>query len=461
MASYYYNQKHSMQIIPDDLSIYKFTRYKSGDKKGQVKSVKLNGINTWKDWHLIPTSRPLFNPPKVKSNYIELPGANGSIDATQVLSSYIYYQNREGTNEFYVANGFGDWATRFSDIMNYLHGKKVKVILDDDPGFYYRGRLAVNQWKSEKDFSKIAIDYVLEPYKYELLSTNDDWLWDPFNFYTGIIRKKSNYTDVLMNSVSLNQKFEMNFYPRAMPMVPIITIKPTFFAGESSPVTEPDPDPSSETPTDNDSVIIDDEPTDNESEILESSVSDTYDAETLENYKLAYECIEGYWGNGSTRVNKLTEAGYNYQVIQDIVNVCYEVDNGDWGYWTSWDDPNAELRSLLESAGYVYELIMAVIKGSYEGEYDPDGQYQPTPTPTPGPDDPTPEPVTHEITIMTATAKGKKGVKRTIKLPELGKSKTYRYPDLVISEEHPKLIFTLPEYGTNLVVSVYYRGGML
>ena len=435
MASFNYNEKHTMQIIPDDLNIFKFKR-----KNGVVKSFKFNGMNTWKDWHLIPSSRPLFNAPKVKTNYIDLPGGNGSIDATQVLSSYIYYNNREGSNEFYVANGFGDWATRFSEIMNYLHGKKVKVILSDDPGFYYRGRLAVNQWKSEKDFSKIVIDYILEPYKYEVLSTNDDWLWDPFNFYTGIIRKKSDYTEVHVNGYPGHLTYEMNFYPRAMPVVPIITIKPTRFSDSSSSSSE-----SSEP-----------------SEPSESSSSATtqYDAETLQNYKLAYEVIEGYWGNGTTRVNKLIEAGYDFETIQDIVDVCYEVDNGDWGYWESWDDPNPDLNAALTAAGYIYELIMAVIKGSYTGEYNPEfDPPTPTPTPDPGPD-PEPEPPAHEITIMTATAKGKKGVKRTITLPELNESKTYRYPDLIISEEHPKLIFGL-EDGMNLLVTVYYRGGML
>lgn len=430
MASYYYNEKHSIQIIPDELNIYKFTRYKSGDKKGQIKSAKFNGINTWKDWHLIPATRPLFNSPKVKTNYIDLPGANGSIDATQVLSSYIYYQNREGSNEFYVANGFGDWASRFSEIMNYVHGRKVKVILGDDPGFYYRGRLAVNQWKSEKDFSKIVIDYSLDPYKYELLSTNDDWLWDPFNFYTGVIRKKENYTEVPMNATSAdNLKFEMDFYPREMPMVPTITIKSISFGDSSSS--------SSSSSTSGDTS---------------SSVSTKYDEETLQNYKLAYEVIEGLWGDGDERVNRLTRAGYDYQKIQNIVNVCYEVDDGEWGTGTA-------LQEALEAAGYNYKCVMAVIEASYTGEYTGPDDADPTPTPTPTPD-PEPTPTTHEITIMTATAKGKKGTKRTITLPELNKSKTYRYPDLIISTTHPKLIFTLTQ-GTQIEVTVYYRGGRL
>ena len=38
----------------------------------------------------------------------------------------------------------------------------------------------VNAWKSEKDWSRITIDYDVGPYKWSVLSSTDDWLWDPF-----------------------------------------------------------------------------------------------------------------------------------------------------------------------------------------------------------------------------------------------------------------------------------------
>lgn len=38
------------------------------------------------------------------------------------------------------------------------------------------------------------------------------------------------------------------------------------------------------------------------------------------NYEIAVEVINGKWGNGSTRKNKLKKAGYDYKVVQQIVN---------------------------------------------------------------------------------------------------------------------------------------------
>ena len=41
------------------------------------------------------------------------------------------------------------------------------------------------------------------------------------------------------------------------------------------------------------------------------------------NEEIADEVIKGIWGNGVDRKVKLTEAGYNYTKIQEIVNKSY------------------------------------------------------------------------------------------------------------------------------------------
>ena len=146
-------------------------------------------MNTWDDWHLVPTSRPLFAQPSPKTQYIEIPGADGSIDLTESLTPYPVYKNRTGSLEFIVMNGYESWDVKLSMINNFLHGKKMRAILEDDAGYYYEGRFNVNNWKSNNNgtWSNITIDYNVAPYKTSLLSTVDDWLWDPFSFETGII----------------------------------------------------------------------------------------------------------------------------------------------------------------------------------------------------------------------------------------------------------------------------------
>lgn len=151
-------------------------------------SITYGEKNTWDDWHLLPSTRPLFNPPPTKTKQVDIPGANGSIDLTESLTGYPVYENRTGSTEFYVANGYQDWNVLYSEIMGYLHGKEMKAYLEDDPYFYYVGRFEVNQWKSDKYWSIITIDYDVYPYKKEPYESGEDWLWDPFPFEYGIAR---------------------------------------------------------------------------------------------------------------------------------------------------------------------------------------------------------------------------------------------------------------------------------
>lgn len=163
-------------------------------------SITIGEKNTWDDWHLIPTSRPLFNPPSVKTHLVDIPGGDGVLNLTNALAGRPTFNNRTGSWTFIVQNGFMDWATLFSEIMVYLHGKTLRAVLEDDPAYYYEGLFFVNQWKSDKDYSQIVIEYNVDPYKRKIRSTGEDWLWNTFNFETGVIR---NYTDILVED-SLN-----------------------------------------------------------------------------------------------------------------------------------------------------------------------------------------------------------------------------------------------------------------
>lgn len=152
-------------------------------------SVTFGEKNTWDDWRLVPASRPLFNPPAQKVKTLDIPGGDGVLDLSTALTGYPVYQNRTGSMEFIVMNGYKPWHMAYSDIMDYLHGQTMRATLEDDPEYFYEGRFSVNAWKSQKDWSRIVIDYSVGPYKWSNLSSIADWLWNPFNFQNGIIRQ--------------------------------------------------------------------------------------------------------------------------------------------------------------------------------------------------------------------------------------------------------------------------------
>lgn len=164
-------------------------------------------FNTYSTWGLVPETRPSVVPPEPKTKYLDLPAGHGRIDLTESLTGYPVYNDREGEWVFYVLNdytitdeppggvmitdtidpaggtirtittsaaahssssqpGYTNWADRLSDIMNTIQGKKIKAVLDDDPGYYYQGRFYVSDWDSSGEtYSQITISYEVEPFK--------------------------------------------------------------------------------------------------------------------------------------------------------------------------------------------------------------------------------------------------------------------------------------------------------
>ena len=123
--------------------------------------------NTWEDWHLIPSSRPTIVTPQPKTNLVKIPGRSGSLD----LSNYLYgthpvYGPRTGTLEFYVANDIEPWMDIRRKIAAVLHGKRIKMVLEDEPEYYYEGRFKFSVWNSGNGHSTVSIEYQLDPFKY-------------------------------------------------------------------------------------------------------------------------------------------------------------------------------------------------------------------------------------------------------------------------------------------------------
>lgn len=107
--------------------------------------------------------------PTTVTNFIDIPGANGQLDMSEALIGYPIYGSREGSLSFIVLNDYTNdtWAERYQLICNSIHGKRMLLMLEDDPSYYYEGRFTVDNWETpnSNDFSKIEIGYTLDPYK--------------------------------------------------------------------------------------------------------------------------------------------------------------------------------------------------------------------------------------------------------------------------------------------------------
>ena len=157
-------------------------------------SVKINDTHMLNDLGLALSRTDCVQPPEPKINTIDIPGADGLIDLTESLSGRTLYNNRIITMEFGRGLEKSAWPTMYSKIQSLFHGKQVKVIFDDDTEYYYSGRASVSDYARTQMLGTLTITVSADPYKYEMYGGLDDWLWDPFNFQTGIIRSYKDLT---------------------------------------------------------------------------------------------------------------------------------------------------------------------------------------------------------------------------------------------------------------------------
>ena len=184
-------------------------------------SVTFGSKNTFADWHLVPDGRPSIVMPEPKKVTVDIPGRNGILDLSEAIRHYPVFNNREGSIKFHVLNGYGDWHGRYEQIANYVHGKSMQVRLEDEPGWYYTGRVTVKQWTSNNDgtWSDIEFGYDLHPYKLsEDTTTTNAWKWDSFNFINGFIIG-TRFKQIPIESTSY-KTIDMEEFIGSMPVTP-------------------------------------------------------------------------------------------------------------------------------------------------------------------------------------------------------------------------------------------------
>lgn len=151
-------------------------------------------IHTLTDWGCYMHNRQVIGTAPVKWMKESIPGANGKLDYTKALSGRVNYDTRPIHIELFVMDAVNKWDAVYSDMQDALHGQHMQIIFDSDSGYYYEGTVEVIEWQSMRKMAIIVIEGDVDPYKYEVNGSLDDWEWDPFNFEDGIIREYKNLT---------------------------------------------------------------------------------------------------------------------------------------------------------------------------------------------------------------------------------------------------------------------------
>lgn len=129
-----------------------------------MNTVTFGTHRSYDDLHLILSSKTIGTaPPKVET--IDLPGGDGALDLTEFFDG-IKYANRQLSFDFSTMVHPSQFMQQFTTVQNLLHGRKMDIFLSDDPGWYYTGRLSVNEWKADRNIGRFTVDCNCEPFKH-------------------------------------------------------------------------------------------------------------------------------------------------------------------------------------------------------------------------------------------------------------------------------------------------------
>ena len=125
--------------------------------------------SAYDDWNitLIKADIPL---PEPKLSTVDIKGADGLLDLSEVIAGDVKYNNRTVKLSFEMMND-DDYYTLISKIGNYLHGKNITFKLTNDEDYFYTGRATINSWECVNRLGKITITIDCDPFKYDVIES--------------------------------------------------------------------------------------------------------------------------------------------------------------------------------------------------------------------------------------------------------------------------------------------------
>ena len=162
--------------------------------------------HTYDDWGLYITNTDCIGEPEQYTRYVEVPGRQGKIDLTGVLSAAPVFLSRKIKINLAGTRYRTRWDGVISTFRNEVMGHKCKIIFDNDPDHYWYGRIGIIDFSSALNLGKFTIDIPdADPYKYSTSTSADPWLWDPFNFETGVITYIGGVTITGSGSITIHK----------------------------------------------------------------------------------------------------------------------------------------------------------------------------------------------------------------------------------------------------------------
>lgn len=134
-----------------------------------MKGISFGTFHSFRDFHLILKPKEMASP-AVKVRKIDIESADSALDYTDFFGEP-KYEDVTQKFDFSTTVPQSEFLSLYSQIKNAIHGKKMRIILDDDPLFYYLGRVSVLPFATDRNIGLVSVECDCEPYKYNVEKT--------------------------------------------------------------------------------------------------------------------------------------------------------------------------------------------------------------------------------------------------------------------------------------------------
>lgn len=134
-----------------------------------ARGTNFGGIHSHRDLNLIQ-QQVVVAPAEPKLNLIDIPGANGSKDMSEQPAGRITFNDRMITWTFALYPG-DNWRAKQRQVSNALNGRRFRITLDDDPDYYFDGRLSVKEHNRDRTLRQITVEAICAPYQLKQAET--------------------------------------------------------------------------------------------------------------------------------------------------------------------------------------------------------------------------------------------------------------------------------------------------
>lgn len=105
--------------------------------------------------------------PEPQTNFVDIPGRDGALDLSEAFGT-IRYADRVIELTLYARAPFDTLLSAFAAD---VHGRRMNVIFDRDPGFYYDARITIEDVERHWGYCELSVECRAKPYKLEQFET--------------------------------------------------------------------------------------------------------------------------------------------------------------------------------------------------------------------------------------------------------------------------------------------------